>query len=68
MDDVDGVGSRSGDADDAMEDAMECAEDEVEYVLDDKPQMVGGLVSECLPSIWHTSTWLLLQIWRQRSA
>lgn len=50
MDDVDGVGSRFGDADDAVDDAMECIEEEVEYVLDDKPQMVGSLVSECLPS------------------
>lgn len=38
---------------------MECVDDEVEYVLDDKPQMVGGLVSEWLQSIWHMSIRLL---------
>lgn len=46
MDDVDGVGSCSGYVDDAEDDAMECVDEEVEYVLDDKPQMVGVLVSE----------------------
>jgi hypothetical protein len=59
MDDVDGVESRSADLDDAGDDAMECVDDEVEYVLDDKPQMVGGLVSEWLQSIWHMSIRLL---------
>lgn len=67
MDNVDGVGSRSERTDDAADDQMDCVDEEVEYVLDDKPQMVRLWVSECLPSIWHVSFWLLLHVCRHRS-